>query len=396
MQNTLDINFNSPANTTWLSEDTLDKIESYTDRILQEVGILFEEESALKLWKSVDNKIARVEGERVYFDGEALRDIIRTSAPQHFTLHARNPDKSTVIGNGSTVFAPIYGAPKVQYIAKTGVKTGADAGQRTSNLGTLDDYRHLVSLAHDAEALQNTGFMLCVVHDHEQEEAHEYMLQAHLELSDKPFINSILSPASTAKGIELLSSEVRTSIKDKPYLLHLINSTPPLRFQVNPLSCLKVAVENGQACIITAYLMMGAMSPVTILGAMAQGYAEVLTGITLTQLYKPGTSVLFGLYSIPFSMKRMLPTFGDPLSMHTQAICRQLANRLNLPTLGYGGKSSAKVDDFQAGFEAGMATLTAYHQQSDFTMHAAGWLESGRCVDVEKFKREAELLKALV
>ena len=389
IQSTLsDITFKAISETPWVTDATLDKVESYTDRILSKVGILFEEEQALKLWQSVDDKIAKVDGERVYFDGEALREIIRKNAPSSFTLHARNSEKSTVIGEGKAIFAPIYGAPKVQYTDGEGV--------RSSHLGTLADYQTLVTLAHESDALQNTSFMLCVVHDYEQPQAHEHMLKAHLELSDKPFINSILSPELTAKGIELVSSEVGTSIQDKPYLLHLINSTPPLRFQVNPLSCMKVAIEHGQPCIVTAYLMMGGMAPVTLMGAIAQGYAEVLAGLALTQLYNPGTPVLFGLYSIPFSMKRMLPTFGDPLSMHTQTICRQLANRLNLPALGYGGKTTSKVDDFQAGFEAGMSTLTAYHQQEDFILHVAGWLESGRCVDVEKFKREAEQLKHLI
>ena len=97
-------------------------------------------------------------------------------------------------------------------------------------------------------------------------------------------------------------------------------------------------------------MMMGATSPVTVLGTVAQGYAENLIGIFLSQLYKEGSPVVFGLYAVPFSMQKMQPVFGDPISNQVQIIGMQLAKRLKIPCRGDGGMTSANIDDAQAGY----------------------------------------------
>ena len=51
--------------------------------------------------------------------------------------------------------------------------------------------------------------------------------------------------------------------------------------------------EHGQSVCITPFTLMGAMSPVTLAGALAQQNAEALFGVTLTQLVRPGAPVLY-------------------------------------------------------------------------------------------------------
>ena len=118
--------------------------------------------------------------------------------------------------------------------------------------------------------------------------------------------------------------------------------------------------------------MMGATSPVTVAGAVAQGYAEVLLGLTLTQLYKPCVPVIFGLYGIPFSMSSMIPVFGHPNSALIQLICGQLARGLGIPFRADAGVTSSKIDDAQAGYEGGSTTSVAISANADFVLHTAG------------------------
>jgi len=357
-------------------EVSLDTIEANADRILAEVGIRFDDAETLDLWRQFGGEVSDI---TVRLDGARLREVIRASAPARFVLRARNPARDTVIGGGSLVAAPIYGAPNLLLAG----------GERAS--GSLAAYRTLVAMAHAAPALTNTGQMICVMNDVAEHQRPLAMALAHLSLSDKPFMGSVASPKAARDVIDAVAL-VHGGALDGCDLLHLINATPPLGFQANPLQCLRAIASSGQGCLVTSYMMMGATAPVTPMGALAQGYAEVLAGMALTQLWAPGTPVVMGLFGMPFSMRSMLPVYGDPVSRVMQHGAVQLARRLGVPVRGDAGLTSAKLDDAQAGYESAAATHAAVTAGADFLLHSAGWLESGRTVGMEKFRRDAEML----
>ena len=57
---------------------------------------------------------------------------------------------------------------------------------------------------------------------------------------------------------------------------------------------------------------MGAMTPVTLAGALTQQNAEALFGIALTQLVRPGAPVVYGGFTSNVDMKTGAPAFGTP------------------------------------------------------------------------------------
>lgn len=350
-------------------------IEEGADRILADVGLRFEEDpETLDVWREHG---AIVRQDRVFLDGPSLRRIIRENAPSHFALRARNPRQTTIVGSAQNpVLAPVYGAPSV--LLKSGERSA----------GSLALYRELVSIAHSAPGLGNTGHMICVLNDVPEAARPMEMAIAHLAFSDKPFMGTVASPVACQQVIDAVRLATGGGARDC-HLVHLINSTPPLVYKANPLKCLRVAAQNRQASLVTSYMMMGATSPVTAAGALIQGYAEVLAGLALAQLWSPGAPVVMGLFAVPFSMRSMLPCFGDPSTYLIQLYGVQLARRLGVPVRGDGGITSAKVDDAQAGGEGAVATAASIRFGADFILHSTGWLENGRCVSIEKFRREA-------
>ena len=117
-----------------MSEEGLDIIEDKTEELLQEVGIDFRgDEPALEIWREAG---ADVKGERVRFDRGHVRDIITRTTPSTFIQHARNPERSVVLGGDNIVFAPAYGSPFVSDL---------DNGRR---YGTLEDFQNLIKLAY--------------------------------------------------------------------------------------------------------------------------------------------------------------------------------------------------------------------------------------------------------
>ena len=111
----------------------------------------------------------------------------------------------------------------------------------------------------------------------------------------------------------------------------LINANSPMVFDGTMLGALKVYARANQACIVSPFILAGAMSPVTALGTLAQVQAEVLAGGALTQLVRPGAPLIYGAFVSAISMQSGAPTFGTPEPTLVISAAASLARRLNLP-----------------------------------------------------------------
>ena len=70
--------------------------------------------------------------------------------------------------------------------------------------------------------------------------------------------------------------------------------------------------EHGQVNVITPFTLAGAMSPVTLAGALVQQHAEAMAGIVLTQIVRPGVPVMYGGFTSNVDMRSGAPAFGTP------------------------------------------------------------------------------------
>jgi trimethylamine--corrinoid protein Co-methyltransferase len=240
-------------------------------------------------------------------------------------------------------------------------------------------------------AFDSTGFQLCIAYDGEALVPWAELARAHFELSDKPMMGTVLSE-DALRGVAEAAGV--TNAQDGCRLLHLINLTSPLVFQANPLHCLRASAELGQASLVASYMMMGATAPVTVAGALAQGLAEIMVGLALTQIWRPGSPVVGGIFATPFSMQFMGPVFGTPESYLAQLAGCQLVRRLGVPCRGDGLITSSKLNDAQAGYEGASALGASLAGGADLILHGAGWLEFGRTVGIEKARSDAAILAA--
>jgi trimethylamine--corrinoid protein Co-methyltransferase len=151
----------------------------------------------------------------------------------------------------------------------------------------------------------------------------------------------------------------------------------------------------NQAVVLTPFILMGAMSPVTIPAALVQQMAEALTGITLSQLIRPGCPVIFGSFLSNIDMQSGSPTFGTPESGIGLLCTGQIARHFGLPFRTGGGLTSSQVPDAQGGYEALMTLLPTFLAGTNWVMHAAGWLEGGLVACYEKFIVDVELVQML-
>jgi trimethylamine--corrinoid protein Co-methyltransferase len=174
----------------------------------------------------------------------------------------------------------------------------------------------------------------------------------------------------------------------------VINTNSPLQLDIPMAQGLIAMAEFGQAVIVTPFTLSGAMSPVTIAGALAQQHAEAMAGIALTQIVRPGAPVVYGGFTSNVDMKTGSPAFGTPEYVQAAQASGQLARYLGLPFRS-SNVTAANCPDAQAAYESSMSLWGAITGQANLIMHAAGWLHGGLTASLEKLIIDAEMLQMM-
>lgn len=366
-----------------LDEETLTLIENNADTVLEEIGLDFRgDEEVLQMWR---DQGCDVQGERVRFPRGLCKKLIQDTAPSVITQHARNPERTVKMGDGNTVLVPAYGPPFVRDL---------DGGRR---YGTIEDFRNFVKLAYLSPGLHHSGGTVCEPVDVPVNKRHLDMVYSHMRLSDKPFMGSVTAPERAQDTVDMCKILFGEEFVDQNcVVINLINANSPLVWDDTMLGALKVYARNNQACVISPFILAGAMSPVTVLGTLTQIYAEAVAGMALTQVVRPGAPVVFGTFASSISMQSGAPTFGTPEPSLVLYGAAQLARRLGVPFRSGGGFTASKTADAQAAYESANTLQTAALGGVNFMLHTAGWLEGGLVMGYEKFLMDADQAAMIV
>ena len=362
----------------FLSPEELAAIHEVSMALLANIGVAFHSEKALETFEHHGLKL---DGRLVFFKESQVLDAL-AAAPSHFAIRARDRSKDVVIGDDGLVFAPGYGAPFLMESAN---------GRRSP---TLDDYHNLMRLA---DALPNqdlSGHMLVLPGDVPNRTAHLHMNYAAMIHSDKPFIGSSEDEVAVNQTMEmavLLFDESPDSLTQRPVTMGVVNSLSPLSFGEEMIEALLAYGGWRQPVMISALVMAGATGPITLAGVLAQQNAEILAGITLSQLANPGTPVIYGTTSTILDMRSGELAIGSPELSVIAAASTQVARHYGLPCRCGGALTDANSPDAQAGLESMFSLLTAANSGADFVFHAAGILSSYLAFSFEKFVIDDEM-----
>jgi len=363
-----------------LDEAGLAQIEENAETILSEVGVSFQSfPSALKLWREAGAEVDD-ETELVKFPKGLCRRIVQESAPRSFIQHARNPARDVLIGENATVFAPNYGSPFV---------TDLDQGRRYA---TLEDFENIVKLAYSLPSLHHSGGTVCEPVDVPINKRHLDMVYSHIKYSDKPFMGSVTAAERAADSIEMARIAFGGDLADRTVMISLINASSPLRWDATMLGAATEYARANQGCVISPFILAGAMSPVTVAGMAAQVLAEALSGMAYCQLVRRGAPVVFGTFASSMSMATGAPTFGTPEAGQAMHVMSSLARRLGVPFRSGGCFTASKIPDAQAAYESASTLLPTMAAGVNFVLHAAGWLEGGLTFGYEKMILDADQL----
>src|SRR3954462_1653255 len=366
-----------------LDESSMQELERGGRRIVSELGIEFgtsePHEESIALLEAAGQK---VEGQLVKFDPDWILEQV-AKAPREFDLQARNPANTIHVGGKHMAFGAVYGCPFV--------REGIERRE-----ATYADFQNLVRLSQSFPQLDSPGGTICEPDDKPLDSRHLDMVYALMTLSDKPFMGSVTSGPNAIDTIAMAEIVFgKESLDESPAIISLINVNSPLRYDDRMLAALVEYAKRGQATIVTPFLLMGAMSPVSVPATLAQQVGEALAGIALVQTIRPGCPVVFGSFLSNTDMQSGSPSFGTPESAVGLLCTGQIARRYGLPFRSGGALTASQTVDAQASYEAAMTMWPTFLAGANFVMHSAGWLESGLVSCYEKFVVDVELLRML-
>lgn len=363
-----------------LSEEAMAKLDAGWRRLITEIGVEFMDSRALELFAAAGQK---VEDNSVFLDPDFVLEQV-AKAPAEYDVQARNPENSIHIGGDAMAFAGVYGPP---FVREGEVRRDA----------TMDDFTRFVKLAQSYAALDSAGGVICEPNDTPLDSRHLDMIYALQTLTDKVYMGNVVSGANAADTLAMTEIMFggRVAIEQTPAVISLINCNSPLRWDDRMLEAQFEYSAANQPVILTPFLLMGAMSPVTIPAALVQQITEALSGIALSQLIRPGSPVIFGSFLSNINMQSGSPTFGTPESGIGLLCTGQIARHFGLPFRTGGGLTSSQVPDGQAGYEALMTMLPTFLAGANWVMHSAGWLDGGLVASFEKFIMDVEILQML-
>jgi trimethylamine--corrinoid protein Co-methyltransferase len=137
---------------------------------------------------------------------------------------------------------------------------------------------------------------------------------------------------------------------------------------------IKIARE-GIPLVISSSPQGGSTAPIQEGGMVAQINAEIITGITLTQLVNKGTPVLYGSVPVRSRMDDLNDSYGVPEFSQYNIDCVQMARYYGLPCYSTGGISDVKIPGIQASVEKLFSHILVAIAGPQYLHYAFGLLE---------------------
>ncbi len=362
-----------------VSPDGLETLERGWMRLVSEIGIRFDQPEALRILSEAGQ---RVEGDVVRFDPAWVLEMV-AKAPREFPLRARNPERDVAIGGDTMVFVPVQGPPFV--------RRGSE--RRDAQLRDLGDFCRLAQSLDDFDL---AGGWPVEPNDVPLDSRHLDVLQTILTLTDKPVGGHSISVAAAEDALAMARIVFGERMDDEACIYTNINVNSPLVYDERMLDTLLIYARARQPVLVVPFLLMGAMAPASTVAALAQQFAEGLTGIALMQAVSPGCPVVLGSFLSTTDLKNGSPAFGGPESHFGLLASGQLARRYGLPwRAGGGALTTSPVPDAQAAYE-GMNTMqAAFLAGANWLMHTGGWLEGGLVAGFEKLIVDLDIVRTL-
>jgi len=322
-----------------LSHAEVEQIHAASMEVLAEVGVKVDYKTARDIFRDAGARVDEAE-QLVYLSEGMVRDAL-DRAPSQFTLYGADPEFRLEIGSGQVNFAAL-GTP-------TSI-IDLDTGERRPT--TLADTVRHIQLINGCEHIHNSQMDIWP-NDIPMTTIHAEAIWAWAHHSRKSFGMGCYGYLPTLDMMRMMAIVVggKEELQQRPRFFAICSVVSPLQMTQMQIEGMLLCADYGQPLAMSPEAIAGATAPVTLAGLLVQQNANILAHITLAQIYRPYTPVLYGTVSTVANMRLGNVALGSAETGLITAASAQLARYYDLPIRSVGGTTDAKLEDIQAGIE---------------------------------------------
>jgi trimethylamine---corrinoid protein Co-methyltransferase len=343
--------------TTMLTQGQMDRLHGASLDILSRTGVVIPHHAVLGMFDDV-GAVVDHKSERVRIPESLVVDLTR-QAGREFTLYGRDLTKSARFGAGKrnynssagqALWVESLGGPR-RYTRLTDVEVAArfaDALEYITIPGAMSDPSEVPVSYRCVEVMAS-------------------MLRSTTKpitfwFHDRDSARFIVEMMIALRGDEKRAAEF-------PICYPFLEPISPLRFPFDGIDLLFETSRVNLPVPVGPMAQMGLTAPATIAGTLAQENAEILAGVCITQLIRPGTPVCYGGVCHAHDMARTQVIFGGPEQAIFSVAMAQMGRYYGFPTYVNAGLTDSKLADAQAGVEVGITLALSASSGADIFGH---------------------------
>jgi len=340
-----------------LTDEQIGRIHEASLTILQRVGVHLPHDEMLGRFADAGAEIDTAR-QRVKIPPELVMSCL-DRAGKRFAIHGRDPARTAAFGEGRRNYNSVAG--EAFFVDEPG------AARRSA---TLDD---VATASRFGDALEGVTIVGAMADPQEIPVAVRCVevMAAQLKHTTKP-IHFWYHDRASAAYINEIMVAVRGDEKraaEMPLCYPFLEPISPLRFPFDGVDLLLETARLNLPVPIGPMAQMGLSAPSTVAAALAQENAEILAGVCVTQLIRPGMPVCYGGICHAFDMRTTQLIFAGPEQAIFGVAMTQMGKHYALPVYINVGLTDAKRPDAQAGLEAGTTLMLGAAAGADIFGH---------------------------
>jgi len=340
---------------TIMDDRDAQRVHDATVRVLEEAGVEVLHEPTLALLREAG---AKVEGNRVRFAPQMVDEAL-AAAPGSRPLEGRGSAAALELKQGNTYFGT---GSDCLYVCDR-----ASGERRRVKLADVE------SMAHVADKLPNLEFVMSMGLPDDVDMAIDDMapVAAMLRGTSKPLI---VAPKD-GNAVEPILELARVAGNERSVAIYSMPA-PPLMHDADAITKVVECAKRKVPLIYASAPSMGSTSPWSVAATLVVGNAEILSGLVVHQLVRPGAPFVYGTAFGVLDMALTVETYAAPEQLLTDHVGCEMAEFYGLPSFYYGAVSDSKVLDPQWAAESALTALLGAFSRGTL-LHDVGYLESG-------------------
>jgi trimethylamine--corrinoid protein Co-methyltransferase len=360
-----------------LSDNEIVQIHEASINILENTGVMIHSKKALDL---LNSKGATVDYDKklVKIPGKIIESCLKL-LPKTIDLYDRNGNKYLTLGDGVPKCASGHNAIFI---------IDAETNERRNS--TVKDVEDFAIISDKLDDIDVVGVPV-MPQDVTPQATLLYAVKALYENTTKPLFFSTESSAVNAAIIEMMKVIAgKNHISECPSAISQLSSTSPLLWEPGAVEALIDVATEGVPLNLLPEPMTGVSAPYTVAGLLTMHNTEVLSGIVISQLVRPGTPVIYGSSWTTFDMKFSAAIIGSPESSILRVAGCQMARYYNMPSHTTAPNSDSNAHDEQNSWEKTISNMCAICGGNDLIMNS-GMFATGLTISLEQLVLDDEI-----